>query len=185
MNKINNYDDVISKVSSEVGIPKELLQSILFREQIFYSLGDATDVDRVKIGHLTGLNKIKYKNIGGYFNSASIGMGQIFPDVAGEAEAAVQQAQNIPPGQKVSYTDEQLFERLQDPNTNIYYVAMELARRAKEYGIDLKNASQEDIEKVLARYNGTGDEAAQYGRETYKYYDAFNKYNQATGRSSQ
>lgn len=37
--------------------------------------------------------------------------------------------------------------------------------------------SLEEIEKVLSRYNKTGDLAVKYGDVTIQYYNAFKKYN--------
>lgn len=164
LNTITKYDSTINKVSVESGIPKAIIQAILFREQIFYSLSDATDVARVKFGHATGLNKVSDK-----FNSASIGLGQIFSETAMAAEKRILGAE---------YSRDEMSRRLQDDTTNIHYVALVLAYEVDRAKIDLNNGNGEDIERLLAKYNGTGDAAVQYGRETYQYYEAFKRYNQ-------
>ncbi|MDF2804428.1 MAG: hypothetical protein K0S61_4333 [Anaerocolumna sp.] len=43
--------------------------------------------------------------------------------------------------------------------------------------IDLNNASDKQLESVLARYNGTGSAVVEYGNETKQYYDVFNQFN--------
>lgn len=177
LNTITKYDDTITKVSSETGIPKELLQSVLFREQIFYDPGDATDAARVRFGQKSGLNRL-HRN----FDDASFGLGQIFAKTALYAEEAFQRMANIPENQRVRYSKADMIERLQDPATNIYYTGMSLAVIANELGVDIKNASKDDIKRILARYNGSGDDADNYGDESYHYYDVFKRYNQNTGR---
>ncbi|HMM21090.1 MAG TPA: hypothetical protein PKA10_10150 [Selenomonadales bacterium] len=71
-----------------------------------------------------------------------------------------------------------MFRRLQDDATNISYVALVLADEADRAKIDPNNGRREDVERLLAKYNGMGNAAAQYGRETYLYYEAFKRYNQ-------
>ena len=48
-----------------------------------------------------------------------------------------------------------------------------IANIAREQNVDLYNCSKEELEGVIARYNGYGDSADQYGRETYVYYEAY------------
>ncbi|MDL2281451.1 hypothetical protein LJC10_06325, partial [Selenomonadales bacterium OttesenSCG-928-I06] len=165
LNTIDKYDDAITKASSEIGIPKEVIQAVLFREITFYSPADVTDVTRTKT--LWGL---------GQTHTASIGLGQIFPKTAIDAEKALNDKMKVKNYRE--YTHDEMFERLQDPELNIYYTAIVLAHKADLLGdLELGTGNRDNIEKVLARYNGFGDTAAKYGRETYQYYEAFKKYN--------
>ena len=66
---------------------------------------------------------------------------------------------------------------LRDDKKNIYYVALVLKYEAVMLGVDLNNASDKQVESVIARYNGTGSAAAEYGKETKKYYDVFTDFN--------
>lgn len=68
------------------------------------------------------------------------------------------------------------WKRLQDPETNIYYVGLVLKMKAKKLNIDLSTATRKEKIKVLAKYNANIPTA--YGHHVIKYYDLFKKYNQ-------
>ena len=51
-----------------------------------------------------------------------------------------------------------------------------IADIAARQGVDLYNCTREQMESVIAEYNGFGEAAAQYGRETYIYYEAYDIY---------
>lgn len=42
---------------------------------------------------------------------------------------------------------------------------------------DLYHYNDEEVRRLLSRYNGTGDAAEKYGKETFRYYKVFNYYN--------
>ncbi|WP_374722852.1 hypothetical protein [Peribacillus tepidiphilus] len=44
--------------------------------------------------------------------------------------------------------------------------------------INMLDYSEEEIKATLARYNGTGDKAAEYGERNYEIYQAFEQYNE-------
>ncbi|MFC4767435.1 RHS repeat domain-containing protein, partial [Effusibacillus consociatus] len=153
-NFIMNYDREITHESEDVGVPKAMIQAILFREITTFNLMDATDVKRVASGES---------------KTASVGPGQIFPKTAIDAEKLVEGSSN--------YTEEEMFWKLLDNKTNIHYVAVVLKAESIRLNINLNNASRGDIQKVLAKYNGTGSSAKQYGAYAIQYYDAFVAYN--------
>ena len=66
-----------------------------------------------------------------------------------------------------------MWQKLQDPETNIQYVGLVLKMEAQNLDIDLNSATREEKIKVIGEYNGN----IAYGRQTIKYYDLFKKYN--------
>jgi len=54
--------------------------------------------------------------------------------------------------------------------------ALVLFNNADEYGYDINNLTSEQIKMVLARYNGTNDDALNYGVSVREYYYSFKKY---------
>ncbi|MFH8257041.1 glycoside hydrolase domain-containing protein [Streptomyces roseolus] len=72
-----------------------------------------------------------------------------------------------------------VWDNLQDPHYNIPSVAYLTVYNAHQLGIDRPSltTSLVDTQKLLARYNGTGDKAAQYGRELIGLYNVLENYN--------
>lgn len=111
---------------------------------------------------------------------SSTGLGQIFASTAISAYNEGIKRGYIT-GQRINYDDwhqrEKVWNDLRDDKTNIFYAALVLKYEATRLEVDLNNASDKQLESVLARYNGTGSAAAEYGNETKQYYDVFNQFN--------
>lgn len=72
-----------------------------------------------------------------------------------------------------------VWDNLQDPEYNIPSVAYLTIYNAQQLGIARPSltTSQADSQKLLARYNGTGDKAEKYGRELVGLYNVLENYN--------
>lgn len=66
---------------------------------------------------------------------------------------------------------------MQDDEYNIDTVALVLKHIMSNQQVG-ENMSLEEIEKVLSRYNGSGDWAKKYGSVTIQYYIAFKNYSE-------
>lgn len=134
-------------------MPKPMIASILYREIICYNVGDW-------IFDGTG--------------DTSRGLGQIKPSTA---QAAEQYYSNENPNTITVHTLDELNSSLESNNFNIYSVALVLWHCAKQVGvwIDL-DYDYSNSARVLARYNGTGDNATKYRNEVHEYLDPFVKY---------
>jgi RHS repeat-associated protein len=161
VDKVLSYDDMITAVSTELGVPKEMIQAVLTREIYCANLTD-------KAADLTVKEGIK--------KDSSTGLGQIFAGTAINAEKQVY-------GSSVRNNKEE-WNILQNDLNNIFYVGLVLKAKAEELNengkittSDLTKASSGDLQKVLAYYNGTGDKAKNYGASVKGYYNAFNIYN--------
>lgn len=157
-NAVFDNDYRISDVSKILGVPKAIIQSIIFREQICIGLEDSLADELVKSG-----NRV----------DSSTGLGQIFAataiDASNDIDRTTYDSKNI---SDLNY----MWWTVQTDYANIYYIGLILKHWAKIFNINLNNASEEEIIQVLARYNGTGDKALQYGQQTILYYDAFIQY---------
>lgn len=74
-----------------------------------------------------------------------------------------------------------MWGKLQDNDDNIYYVGLVLKMETKNQMIHLNTASRDQIQSVIAAYNGgiehyKSKEAQQYASQTILYYDVFKKY---------
>ena len=58
----------------------------------------------------------------------------------------------------------------------VYYEILNCAGKSGQPQMDFCNYTPAQVKAVLARYNGTGDAAADYGEEVYEYYLVFEKY---------
>ena len=191
---IIKYDDIITKVSKEFGVPKSMIQTVLFKE---IRMKDARDdvadsfvmeyyrYDR-EVKRFVNLPLWKQLLVGSprpqlpMREDSSTGLGQIFAKTAIEAYNAAIKRGDIK-GQIISYDNiqerERVWNELQDDKKNIFYAALVLKHKAEIQGINLDDATDMQIQKTLARYNGTGDKAAEYGKETLQYNNLFEKYN--------
>lgn len=59
----------------------------------------------------------------------------------------------------------------------VYYEVLNCANKTSQPNIYLWDYSVSQIKAILARYNGTNEDAAQYGNEVYEYYLIFKEYN--------
>lgn len=150
LNTINKYMQVIDKVSKDLNVSKEMVESVLFREIRCFSPDDNADWLKIRLR-----------------GDASIGLGQVTISTAQKAEAATNSTGKSP------YTNKQMEDMLWNDKTNIEYVGKVL----KMVATDLNQSSTVSSSQVLAGYNGSGEEAQRYGNETMVYADAFTAYN--------
>ncbi len=198
---IYEYDDLITQLSNTYMIPKAIIQSVLLRELRCVDILDGF-VDSAVINYFA----YKYE-LDNYNNSttqqyltepptmpvfsrkdSSTGLGQIF------AETAIK-ANNWAVDKKIIDNDifdynnwkdrEIIWTRLKDNNKyNITMISIVLMWGMQEDDCLMQTMdrsfwkfSDEQIKAMLTRYNGIGDEAVNYGNETFKCYQIFNSYN--------
>ncbi len=116
----------------------------------------------------------------GLRDDSSTGWGQIFAWVTIQARNYCMQ-QGIINGTPLTSADtRKVWDALQDPPYNIRSVAYLTIYNAQQIGIARPSltTSRADTQALLARYNGTGDAAAQYGRELLGLHDVLENYNQ-------
>ncbi|MDT9698285.1 glycoside hydrolase domain-containing protein [Streptomyces sp. P17] len=115
----------------------------------------------------------------GLKDDSSTGWGQIFAWVTIEARNYCIQ-QGIINGNLLTGADKRaVWDNLQEPEYNIPSVAYLTIYNAYQLGIARPSltTSQADTQALLARYNGTGDKAEQYGRELIGLYNVLENYN--------
>ncbi|WP_030924384.1 glycoside hydrolase domain-containing protein [Streptomyces sp. NRRL B-24720] len=116
----------------------------------------------------------------GLKDDSSTGWGQIFAWVTIEARNYCMQ-QGIINGSPLTDSDVRaVWDDLQDPTYNIRSVAYLTLYNSHQLGIARPSltTSLADTQALLARYNGTGDDAEQYGRELVGLYNVLESYNQ-------
>ncbi|MBE1491501.1 glycoside hydrolase domain-containing protein [Plantactinospora soyae] len=115
----------------------------------------------------------------GLKDDSSTGWGQIFAWVTIAARNYCIQ-QGIINGMPYGSEDTRgVWDLLQDPHYNIPTAAYLTIYNAHQLGIARPSLTtgQADTQALLARYNGTGDGAAQYGRELIGLYNVLENYN--------
>ncbi|MET8399174.1 glycoside hydrolase domain-containing protein [Streptomyces sp900116325] len=116
----------------------------------------------------------------GLKDDSSTGWGQIFAWVTIEARNYCMQ-QGIINGTPLTDSDVRaVWDDLQDPTYNIRSVAYLTLYNSHQLGIARPSltTSLADTQALLARYNGTGGDAEQYGRELIGLYNVLEDYNQ-------
>ncbi|MFF0395745.1 glycoside hydrolase domain-containing protein [Streptomyces sp. NPDC005248] len=116
----------------------------------------------------------------GLKDDSSTGWGQIFAWVTIEARNYCMQ-QGIINGTPLTDSDVRaVWDDLQDPTYNIRSVAYLTLYNSHQLGIARPSPTTglADTQALLARYNGTGDDAEQYGRELVGLYNVLENYNQ-------
>lgn len=146
---IVKYNSQIDLVSDVLDVDKSMINAVMFREMRCFALDDNFDTLKLKIR-----------------GDASIGLGQIFVSTAQNSERLVMGDDAL------SYTKSQMVDRLLDGRTNIYYIGIVLKANAINLNADASDASA----SILARYNGTGAAAQNYGKQAYQYSLAFRQY---------
>ena len=104
------------------------------------------------------------------FIGGSVGVAQINPETVLSSFRSYY-------NEEYGFTAQQIEDALKnDDSYSVNMCGLIIANIAREQNVDLYNCSKEELEGVIARYNGYGDSAAQYGRETYVYYEAYDVY---------
>ena len=188
------YDKKISEVSEQLGVPKAMIQAILFKEIRMQdardTLADSFVIEYYDYKHeleryneLSSWQKLFYpvpipSNM--MREDSSTGLGQIFASTAIAAyNEGIKRGYIL--GQRIDYNNwhqrEKVWNDLRDNDRNIFYVGVVLKYEAIRLNVDLNDVSDNQLASVLARYNGTGSAATEYGKETKQYYNVFNLFN--------
>ena len=185
LNLVIGYDAIITKYCNQFGIPKEFVQSILFRELWCVNSLDALADSAVMETHAY----LKYPNPNGillYREDCSTGPAQIFAKTAINALNNASDRGFIELDRKYTTAIDDIMEvwsKLHDDDDfNIMCCALVILDCQYEYRDSIPYHSFFDmdvanIKKILSRYNGYGTEAQTYGNETYEYYEIFSQYN--------
>ena len=115
----------------------------------------------------------------GLRDDSSTGWGQIFAWVTIDARNYCMD-QGIINGTRLTSADTRaVWDKLQEPEYNIPSVAYLTVYNAHQLGIarPTLTTSHADTQALLARYNGKGPKAEQYGRELIGLYDVLEQYN--------
>ena len=116
-------------------------------------------------------------------NDCSTGFAQIFAATAIKARNFAREKGLITDREYNEENWKDMWEIWQKLNSDISFnlecCALTLLWGANEKGIgnNAYNYTDDDIKKVLARYNGTGDAAVAYGNKNFGLYQIFEKYN--------
>ena len=169
---ILDYDDHISQLCNTQGfeIPKSFVQSLLMRE--LWCVNESDDIADSAVES-------------GLIDDSSTGYGQIF---AKTAIGALNNANELGINTGMSSMDESSEEDLstmwnslhndQDFNIRmVYYEVLNCANKTLQPNIYLWDYSENQIKAIFTRYNGTNEDAVQYGNEVYEYYLIFKEYN--------
>lgn len=185
LNLVIGYDAIITKYCNRFGIPKEFVQSVLFRELWCVNSLDALADSAVMETHAY----LKYPNPNGvllYREDCSTGPAQIFAKTAINALNNASDRGFIELDRKYTTAIDDIMEvwsKLHDDDDfNIMCCALVILDCQYEYQNTIPYHSFFDmdvanIKKILSRYNGYGTEAQTYGNETYEYYAIFSQYN--------
>ncbi|MED3382654.1 DUF1906 domain-containing protein [Bacillus tropicus] len=195
---IVKHDKLLTNLSQTYSMRKAMIQSVLFRELICYGVDDPIADGLVQIYFAFKEDYEKWDKLPSSVKAvtpppiappvmkedSSTGLGQIF---AATAIDSINYAVTIKLiSEKIYKTSnwkdmKYIWFNLKDNEEfNLKTCALVLVRAANQ--VDLKNNYYDydvnQIKKVLARYNGKGDKAVEYGNTVYKLYLAFEKYNQ-------
>ena len=193
---ILNYDSVITCYCNLYCVPKQLVQTLLLRELWCVDALD-TAADDMVIAYFNWKQAcedweklstaeqliVPYPEAPiGIREDCSTGIGQMFAWVAINAH-------NLAISKGLIYTriyDADNWHDRRDVwyalHTNnefaIQMTTLEMHHCADYVGIcgSLFDCTESQIKGILSRYNGTGDEAIDYGNECYEYYKIFKKY---------
>ncbi|AHH98898.1 hypothetical protein [Kutzneria albida] len=174
------HDVRITNLARNLRIRKSLIQCPLMWEIRKYNLDDPV-ADQLVKDHYQGTG-ISTKN------DSSTGLGQIFAATAIRARnhcinQGIISGPIMDPGKESDLWP--VWQNLHnDANYNISTIPLVLIEGAHAVGLGRPGLdfSEDDSRKTLARYNGTGDKAKQYGRQLIGLYRVFEKYNAALRR---
>lgn len=194
---VMDYDELLTTLSNRYKMRKALIQVPFFRETSFEGLDD-TLADAAVINYYTYMEAYEIWSNLPLLEQAltpcptmpilvkedcSTGYCQIFASTAIDAYNYAFD-QGIVTDEKYDKDDWKdvwkMWQQLHsDAEFNINMAALVLMRCANQVGVSnhYYEYTQSDLEKVIARYNGTNEGAAQYGRTGYVCYSIFETYN--------
>ena len=187
LNIILDYDSVITDYCNEYRIPKEFVQSVLFREIWCYSITDDVADNLVKEYYAWKRGESTIPPIVQHSDS-STGLGQIFASTAIDALNHADEREFIMLDTQYDSSDwndvwDVWYSLHTDQEYNLKCCALVILDCQYEYEetVPYENFfdySSTQIKKILSRYNGTGEAAVEYGELCYVYYQIFAEYNQ-------
>ncbi|CAL9664651.1 glycoside hydrolase domain-containing protein [Streptomyces sp. Tu 3180] len=163
-NKVMDADWLFTNLARTLKLRKALIQAPVLWELRKLNPLDAVADEAVKAG---------------VRDDCSTGWGQIFAWVTIAARNYCMD-QGIIHGAPLTGSDTRaVWDNLQEPEYNIPSVAYLTIYNAHQLGIARPSLTtgQADSQKLLARYNGTGDKAEKYGRELIGLYNVLENYN--------
>lgn len=180
-------DQSITNYCNQYRIPKEFVQSVLFREIWCYSVTDAAADVLVQEYYAwkegKGTKPLVIKE------DSSTGLAQIFSSTAIKALNHADDRGFIT--LNVQYDQDEwrdvwsVWKGLHDSNSyNIMCCALVILDCQYEFENivpydDFFDFDESQIKKILARYNGYGDAAVSYGNICYEYYETFENINES------
>ncbi len=178
-------DQTITDYCNQYRIPKEFVQSVLFREIWCYSATDIVADESVQAyyawmegtGSKPGIIK----------TDSSTGIGQIFASTAIQALNHADDRGFISLTSKYNQDDWRdvwsVWKNLHDSrlyNINCCVLVILDCQYEYQYIVpyeDIFDCTESQIKTILARYNGTNDKAVEYGNLCYEYYEIFESIN--------
>ncbi|GAA1020578.1 hypothetical protein Aple_078710 [Acrocarpospora pleiomorpha] len=166
------HDGLITRLARQLKMRKALIQCPILWEIRKLNLLDGVADEMVRNYYNNGV-------LGR--NDCSTGLAQIFAATAISARNhAIEQG--IISGTVLGPANEpdlwSVWQRLQDPNYNISAVGYVHIWSAADIGVSRPglSTSEDHTRRILARFNGTGPDADQYGHELLGLYKVFEKY---------
>lgn len=193
---ILNYDSTITYYCNLYCVPKELVQTLLLRELWCVDLTDTVADEAVKAYFRWKEECENWSNLSlaeqlfipfpeaplVMREDCSTGLGQMFAWVAIDANNLARNKGFISTRayNKDDWHDckEVWFSLHNNDTFAIKMTTLEMYHCADYAGVcgSLFHCTESQIKAILARYNGTGSDATNYGNECYEYYKIFEKY---------
>lgn len=165
--EIDQYQQVILAAAKEMGLPPEVIASIILKGQYTKKLPDGLANITTPVGK--AIPFLGEGLPGKLFGEHSTGLGAIFPNTARvgrENYLGEKGVEELLPADDLS-----LQRKLAgDDVFNIRSIGAVLAAKAAALGYaDLRHLTNADWQKIPSAYNGFGDDAVEYGKKTAAY----------------
>ncbi|WP_206675848.1 glycoside hydrolase domain-containing protein [Nocardioides zeae] len=180
LDKVLEHDELITSLANTLRIRKALIQSVLFQEVRHYSSQDVLS-DTWVVQYHEGLGALP-----GYPSDSSTGIGQIYGWVAIQARNWGIVNSKIGGVQMDSQNEDHCYlvwKKLKnDESFNVSTIPLVLLHGASKMS-DVTpphlDSTDAHTQRILGRYNGTGDAADEYGAKVFGYYQIFEAFNLA------
>lgn len=189
-------DKLITDICNKLKFPKAIYQTILFRELRCVWIQDDFADALVMASYSYDDALERWSNLSpaqqlitpaptmplGYRHDSSTGLGQIFAKTAIAAHnfAVLSKIISDRLYNYSNYNDKKTmwFNLKDNDEFNLKYILYVLVYEASNlaYNNSYFTYTENQIQKLLTKYNGTGDSANEYGRECFGWYAIFNKY---------
>jgi len=174
INVVIDNDSSISKASKKLGVPKSFVQAVLLRE-----ISTTDELDKVGDSQVEAY----FKDGSSQKDDSSTGLGQVFAKTAITSHNELVN-RGLVSSKAVSEEDIQerkrVWYKLKDDNEyNITAVCEVLLAKACYKGLNksLNSLNDEQKSSLFASYNGSGNEAEEYGKAALSYQKEFDAYN--------